>query len=82
MAGKSINNKAWKKLLANSSGEISELRDKVKLVVDDIGLSVPEFREVIQTVQRGQRGGGKRNEVNLRLVISIAKNTQTEVFNF
>ena len=23
--------------------------------MDDIGLSVPEFREVIQTIQRGQR---------------------------
>ena len=36
------NNKAWKKLLANnSSDEINELRDKIKLVVDDIGLSIP-----------------------------------------
>ena len=51
--GSRFNNKAWKKLIANSSDEISELRDKVKLVVDDIGLSVPEFREVIQTIQRG-----------------------------
>ena len=75
--GSHFTNKAWKKLLANSSDEISELRDKVKLVVDDIGLSVPEFREVIQTVQRGQREAARAKkemvEANLRLVISIAK---------
>ena len=53
--GSRFNNKAWKKLLANSADEIVELRDKIKLVVDDIGLSVSEFREVIQTIQRGQR---------------------------
>jgi RNA polymerase primary sigma factor len=75
--GSGFNNKAWKKLLANSSDEISELRDKIKLVVDDIGLSVPEFREVIQTIQRGQREAARAKkemvEANLRLVISIAK---------
>ena len=75
--GSRFNNKAWKKLIANSSDEISELRDKVKLVVDDIGLSVPEFREVIQTIQRGQREAARAKkemvEANLRLVISIAK---------
>ena len=75
--GSSFNNKAWKKLLANSSDEISELRDKIKIVVDDIGLSVPEFREVIQTIQRGQREAARAKkemvEANLRLVISIAK---------
>ena len=65
------------KLQADHGVEVEELRDKIRLVVDDIGLSMPEFREVIQTIQRGQREAARAKkemvEANLRLVISIAK---------
>ena len=75
--GSGFKSKAWQKLDSAHGEEVAELRDKIKLVVDDVGLSVPEFREVIQTIQRGQREAARAKkemvEANLRLVISIAK---------
>ena len=75
--GSDFSTKAWQKLDKNHSEEITELQDKIRLVVDDVSLAIPEFREVIQTIQRGQREAARAKkemvEANLRLVISIAK---------
>ena len=75
--GEKYNNAAWRKLIENHGDEIRDTQEKMALMIDDIGLSVQEFRELIQTVQRGQREAARAKkemvEANLRLVISIAK---------
>ena len=69
--------KAWAKFGDRHQEQITEIQDKLRLVVDDVGLSIPEFKEVILTIQKGQREAARAKkemvEANLRLVISIAK---------
>ena len=75
--GEGYQNAAWRKLIDNHQDEVRDIQDKMDLMIDDIGLSITEFREIIQTVQRGQREAARAKkemvEANLRLVISIAK---------
>ena len=75
--GAKFNNAAWRKLQDNHKDAILDIQDKMSLMIEDVGLSIPEFREIIQTVQRGQREAARAKkemvEANLRLVISIAK---------
>ena len=75
--GTSVSGKGWKKLTDNHADTLAEIQDKIRLVVDDMGLSISESRVVIQTIQRGQREAARAKkemvEANLRLVISIAK---------
>jgi len=69
--------KAWQKFSSTHKKEIKSIVEKMQLVAEDSGLSIAEFREIIQVVQRGQREAARAKkemvEANLRLVISIAK---------
>ena len=69
--------KAWQKLKDLHWDKVSEIKDKISILVEDVGLSIPEFKEVFLTIQRGQREAARAKkemvEANLRLVISIAK---------
>ncbi len=69
--------KAWQKLKDLHWDKVSETKDKISILEEDVGLSIPEFKEVFLTIQRGQREAARAKkemvEANLRLVISIAK---------
>ncbi len=69
--------KAWQQFSTTNKKEIKIIVDKMQLVAEDSGLSISEFRDIIQVVQRGQREAARAKkemvEANLRLVISIAK---------
>ena len=75
--GAQYKTKAWQKFTETNADDIARIQDKMRLIVDDVGLSIPEFKEMILTIQRGQREAARAKkemvEANLRLVISIAK---------
>ena len=69
--------KAWQKFRDLHASTVVDIKNKISVIVEDVGLSVPEFKEVFLTIQRGQREAARAKkemvEANLRLVISIAK---------
>ena len=68
---------AWGKLRDKHGDDIKATRDSIVQMMSEIGMSVGEFKELIQTIQRGEREAARAKkemvEANLRLVISIAK---------
>ena len=68
---------AWKKFATEHADEVQDSRAKIAEVARESGLLVSDFRRVVQTVQKGERGAARAKkemvEANLRLVISIAK---------
>jgi RNA polymerase primary sigma factor len=69
--------KGWKQLVERDRGRIEEIRQQIAEVGHTVGVDIPEFRRIVQTVQKGEREAriAKKEmvEANLRLVISIAK---------
>jgi RNA polymerase primary sigma factor len=75
--GDAYSTQAWRRVTDGGAASVKDIIYKMQLIANDVGLSITEFREIIQTVQRGQREAARAKkemvEANLRLVISIAK---------
>jgi RNA polymerase primary sigma factor len=69
--------KGWRQMVERDRARLDEVRDAVGEIGQSVGVDIPEFRRIVQTVQKGEREArlAKKEmvEANLRLVISIAK---------
>ena len=69
--------RGWQMFIERSMDKVVELRTDMAQVGQYIGLDIPEFRRIVQQVQKGEKEARQAKkemvEANLRLVISIAK---------
>ena len=69
--------RGWQLLMDRSVDKIEELRGDMAQVGQYVGVDIPEFRRIVQQVQKGEKEARQAKkemvEANLRLVISIAK---------
>jgi RNA polymerase primary sigma factor len=69
--------KGWKEFVARDKDAIKHIRGEIQMLAQETGLDIPEFRRIVQLVQKGEREARQAKkemvEANLRLVISIAK---------
>jgi len=69
--------RGWQMFMERSVDKVEELRGDMAQVGQYIGLDIPEFRRIVQQVQKGEKEARQAKkemvEANLRLVISIAK---------
>jgi RNA polymerase primary sigma factor len=69
--------KGWKEFAKSEANGIRDIRTEIQFLATETGISISEFRRIVQMVQKGEREAriAKKEmvEANLRLVISIAK---------
>ena len=69
--------KKWAKFVEAEAPAVERIRGEVSEIAQATGMSLPEFRRIVNMVQKGEREAriAKKEmvEANLRLVISIAK---------
>ncbi|MFQ5959125.1 MAG: RNA polymerase sigma factor RpoD, partial [Alphaproteobacteria bacterium] len=69
--------RGWKAFASKEADEVARIRGEIAEIATEIGIDIPEFKRIVQRVQRGEREAGQAKkemvEANLRLVISIAK---------
>src|SRR5688572_20764504 len=67
----------WHAFCTQEAGAIDRIRTEIAEIAQATGMSLPEFRRIVNQVQKGEREAriAKKEmvEANLRLVISIAK---------
>jgi len=72
-----LTGRGWQSMVSRDSAQIEEIREEIRELTQETGISIGEFRRIVNQVQKGEREAtlAKKEmiEANLRLVISIAK---------